>query len=732
MYRRRNSVIDVWSLVLVWSLMLGHWSFAQEWSSPVRGSWVREGEKQDGDVVLVDESGACDIIVGDNEDSAVKQAAAFLAGDIEKIAGRRPAIVARSVDARREIHLSTAPGSGQNTKWNFPFQQGDWEALEIKTVGGQAYLTGSNARGTAFAAYTLCERLGIDPLYLWTGYTPLHRSTLIMKAIDYASGPPTVRYRGLFHDDEDILPRPFESTGYPLRTGDVATEWYARFFETALRLRMNMVAPYTRVHRRYEVQKLASDWGLVYTSHHYDILLSNPYGIERFSLGEKRHAGKEWNWLKNREGMLNYWRGGVEENRELDCIWPVGLRGTDDMPHRFDKQVTAERRRSAFREAIESQVKMVKEMLPAGRPAAFHFTMYNEMLEAYLKDPGAFALPDDVIIVWPDDNDGRIRFLPKEPGKWKHGVYYHLAYLGPVPKQNAHVVTPARVAGEFRKIIDAGANEFVLVNVSELREFIMEARMIADICWDAKAALKNEPLAALPDKPLPDVPTRQGRPATHPTTSPAADRYLAWWCREYFGQDAAPLAQEIYQRYYQLLNSYDKQWYGSTRVQEAIDALAKKFAGTEAPPVKPYIWRELDARDQDYRDVFALVEKARAKMSRQQRQYFFDHVELPMLMDWRPVQAAMLLMTAIESESRARAFAICDEAMKPLEQLEIEIARAEHPPFEQWYRKTWVRQTISNLNVHRPYEQLRAFLSSGGREKLREPEASNRTTTRKE
>ena|SRR5215469_3820988 len=40
----------------------------------------------------------------------------------------------------------------------------------------------------------------------------------------------------------------------------------------------------TGVHRRYEVQKLASDWGLYYTSHHYDILASNPFGLERFNL----------------------------------------------------------------------------------------------------------------------------------------------------------------------------------------------------------------------------------------------------------------------------------------------------------------------------------------------------------------------------------------------------------------------------------------------------------------
>src|ERR1041385_2435559 len=106
-----------------------------------------------------------------------------------------------------------------------------------------------------------------------------------------------------------------------------------------------------------------------------------------------------------------------------------------------------------------------------------------------------------------------MRFLPADLGKWKHGVYYHLAYLGPVTKQNAHIVTPAMVAGEFRKIVDAGATEYMLVNVSEMREFIMEAREIAEICWDAKTALAGEPKQERPKELLGFVPTARNAPA---------------------------------------------------------------------------------------------------------------------------------------------------------------------------------------------------------------------------
>ncbi len=89
-----------------------------------------------------------------------------------------------------------------------------------------------------------------------------------------------------------------------------------------------------------------------------------------------------------------------------------------------------------------------------------------------------------------------MRSLPSGSDKWKHGVYYHLAYLGGnLTKQGSHIVTPVRAAEQFKRIVDSGATEFMLVNVSELREHVMEARMISDICWDAPAVL-NKPDAA--------------------------------------------------------------------------------------------------------------------------------------------------------------------------------------------------------------------------------------------
>jgi hypothetical protein len=704
---------------------------AQEWDDQVRGSWVRAGEPRDGDVVLIEPGKACQIVVADDAHSAVKQAAVFLAADVREITGVTIHFAPAPTDGRVAIRMVTIgdgvelPGGAAVDKL-----KGQWEAYQILTTPDAVWLIGSDPRGTAFAAYTLCERLGIDPLYHWTGYAPEKHERLTIQKTDHVFASPTIKYRGMFHDDEDILPRPFEYSGYPLRIGDVPLSWYKKFFETALRLRMNMVAPYTRVHRRFEVQKTASEWGLFYTSHHYDILLSNPFGYNRFKLAEKRGVTGDWNWLTNREGMLKYWRGGVEENGALDCIWPVGLRGTDDYGYPFPKGMSEAEQNKIFREVIAAQIDATEKTVPEDkRPPVFHFTLYGEMLDKYLAGSsggGGFDMPENVILIWCDDNDGRMRALPVERGKWKHGVYYHLAYWGPVAKQAMNVVPPQRVAGEFKKIVASGATEYMLLNVSELREFVMGARMIAEICWDAKTALADTPAAPMPDHLLPHVPTAATRPIPPDAPAPSADRFVAWWCREYFGEAAAGDAAESYRLYHELIHKWDVQWYAGDRVAGAIDSLMKKFAGQSFAPAKADTLPTLQERDRRYAEAFKVLERARSKMTRPQQQFFFDNCELPLRITGRHTQAALLLVQAMGEPDKKNAWALCERAMEPLEQLELEISRAEHPPFAGWYRPTFIRHEHTGLNPHRPYWALRAFLSSGGTQKLELPENAMR------
>ncbi len=670
------------------------------WTTPLRGSWVQTAAPAAGDILLAGRESTCQIVVAADENSAVRQAAEFLAGDIEKISGHRPEIVATPGSQRVHIRLVTLGHGAVPASVDAAAMQGQWESYRIVPENPDLWLVGENPRGTAFAAYTLSERLGVDPLYLWTGYTPEHHDPLVLKHFTrFAQPSPAFRYRGFFHDDEDLLPRPFDANGNPLQTGDVPLEWYKRFFETALRLKMNMVAPYTRVHRRYEVQKLASDWGLYYTSHHYDILVSNPYGLERYHLAAERGVRPEWNWFTNREGMLQFWRGGVLENRDLDVIWPVGMRGTEDRPFVFPAGTTDDQKAATFRDVIQQQVSMVRELLPKDKTPLFHFTMYSEMLPQYQRNHAAFDLPADVMIVWPDDNDGHMRALPAsdKADKWKHGVYYHLAYLGGrLTKQLTHTVGPAVIAGQFRKIVQAGATEYMLVNVSELRDYVMGARMLADITWDAPNAL------ASPDP---------------------AEAYTAWWSQEYFGAGAggartAQAAAAVYHQYFAALDSPDKLWFASDAIQELLDRLYRKVAGTAWEPLDANTLAQLRARGRQLDEALASETRAEEAMPLSEQRFFSIDAGLGLEVAQRQTQAALKLADALEAPDATRMWQSVREARASLEQLEVELLRGEYPPFDRWYGESWIRTTLSQSNPHRPYIQLRAFIAGEGRGSL--------------
>lgn len=674
------------------------------WSVPLRGSWVQAGQPGKKDIVLVDKEKTCTIVVGNNESSAVKQAAAFLASDIEKISGKRPPVMPEAGKRDICIRLATV-GNGEIPDNNdTKIMKGQWESYRVITSGHTVWLIGSDALGTAYAAYTLSERLGIDPLYIWTGYRPERHNPLVLKQTYFRADPPAFRYRGFFHDDEDILPRPFDANGYPLTQGDVPMEWYKRFFETALRLRMNMVAPYTRVHRRYEVQKTASDWGLYYTSHHYDILLSNPYGFTWFKLAEQRGVKDEWDWFTNKEGMLRYWQGGVTENGELNAIWPVGLRGTDDHSFKFPEGMSEEQKSATFRKVIRDQVDMVKKLVPADKKPVFTFTMYGEMLDQYLKNQESFDLPDDVIIVWIDNNDGVMCALPKNTGRWKHGVYYHLSYWwGRYTKQETHTVAPSTIAEQFNTIVKAGATEYMLLNVSELRDYVMGARMIADITWDAKTIYSQ------PDP---------------------ADRYINWWSQEYFSDtlksdgNGVKYVRDIYHRYSSLLNTADKLWLASDVTENLIDKLYHKVAGTPFLPFNPDTLALLQSRIKEQEAYFAVVNKAKSCLNLSQQRFFYIDNEIGPLIDYRHTQAALKLYEALNASTSSEMWKYVTEAREPLEKLEGELLWAEYPPFDLWYHETWARSSLYEDNPHRAYKQLRSFVSKEGTghiERIKQP-----------
>jgi hypothetical protein len=309
------------------------------------------------------------------------------------------------------------------------------------------------------------------------------------------------------------------------------------------------------------------------------------------------------------------------------------------------------------------------------------------MLPQYLT--GKLDVPPDVTIVWTDDNDGHMRALPEAKDQWKHGVYYHLAYFSTttrLTKQVSHLITPMRVEEEFRNIVQSGATEYLLVNVSELREYVMEARMLAEIAWDAKTAF------AKPD---------------------AATRFVDWWSREYFGDGAAADVARSYRGYYRVLSSWDQIAVGGNAVVQALTELEAKLSGSGGvvqPVSTPADASSLLARATAYDDLFRVVDMAAGRLTGDRAQFFFEHVRFPLLIDSRQTAAAVKLRKAVAETDPAATRRWTLQAFEDLKALEDDVRRAERPPFENWYRKTWIRDDNSPYNVHRAYQRTLSFL----------------------
>jgi hypothetical protein len=430
---------------------------------------------------------------------------------------------------------------------------------------------------------------------------------------------------------------------------------------------------------------MASDWGLYYTSHHYDTLLSDPYHFNRRpGLAKLRGVEPVWDWLKNRDGLIRYWRGGVEENKSLHAIYPIGMRGTEDYSYQFPKSWSTDQRIAAYNEALQTQADIVKKGLPKNGEPLMHFTMYTEMLPYY--QTGKLKVPAEATIVWPDNNDGVMRGLPENglmtPNR--HGVYYHLAYLGQpeITKQAHQTVSPDRIGREFRGILKAGATEFCLVNVSEVREYVMGIRYIADICWAGQPAVEND-------------------------ESPR--RFLRWWCREYFGPDAAVAAAEAYESYFGLLPTPISLSFGAEKTLGAVSSLHLKFRGEPFVPARPETLPDLKTRHSAQIVLQGQIAAAEKRIPAGEPQtFFFENLGLPASMDRLPTEAALLLVPAMTEPDRDRAYAQCLQALLPLDTLDLLLRRAERPPFEDWYGISWIN-TRNRLLVY-PRRELVGLL----------------------
>jgi hypothetical protein len=236
------------------------------------------------------------------------------------------------------------------------------------------------------------------------------------------------------------------------------------------------------------------------------------------------------------------------------------------------------------------------------------------------------------------------------------------------------------------------------VNVSELRDYVMGARMIADICWDAPS------IYAVPN---------------------AAGRYTAWWSREYFGaspatHSATQDAESAYHRYFALLDKPDTLWTPMDAIQNLIDRLYQKMAGAQPSPFPAdtaVALAQLRSRARLLDEALAIEVRAENAMAPAQSRFLSIDAGLGLRIAQRQTHAALNLEEALRAPGLDRTWQLVQDARTWLEQLETDFARAEYPPFDRWYQESWIRSAGSLNNPHRAYNQLRDFIGTDGHDR---------------
>jgi hypothetical protein len=229
-----------------------------------------------------------------------------------------------------------------------------------------------------------------------------------------------------------------------------------------------------------------------------------------------------------------------------------------------------------------------RALLPAASMQVF--TPYKEVLPLY--DQG-LKVPDDVTIIWPDDNFGYIRRFPNEAERRRGGgtgVYYHLSYLGaPLSYIWLYTTPPALVWEEMSKAYDQGARSVWIANVGDIKPAEAGMEFFLQMAWDIRRWNRT----TLPD-------------------------YLPQWARREFGPRYAGEIGAIMDGYFRL--NFD-------RKPEHLQWWLPK----EAPHPSSLNPEESRARLRAFADLRARTEKLQSDIPAAKQDAYFELVAYPVI-----------------------------------------------------------------------------------------------------
>lgn len=434
--------------------------------------------------------------------------AKVFAEDIEMVSGIRPVI---ETDPGRISGTAVIAGSiGQNSlidqlvadgRINPAGILGKRETYLIQAVDHPAegidralVIAGSDKRGTIYGIFHISELIGVSPWVYWGDVKPEKRLELTLpeETLSFTSKEPSVRYRGIFLNDE------WPSLGSWLNAafGGFNEDFYDKVFTLILRLKGNFMWPamwsaiFSEEGKEDKLSnvRLADAYGIVMgTSHHEPMFRA---GEEWQKIYKRYGESNEWDFTHNEEAITRFWEDGVIRNKGYESLITVGMRGEKDSTLGGGIAENID----LLKRIITTQKQILQKHGLADAPQVL--TLYKEVEKFWYGTEKVAGLKewdalDDVTVMLAEDNFGNVRTLP-DPGerdrKAGWGMYYHVDYHGGPTSYEWVQTTPLeKIWEQMSMAYDYGVRDIWILNVGDLKPMELAISYFLDLAYDFEA-----------------------------------------------------------------------------------------------------------------------------------------------------------------------------------------------------------------------------------------------------
>ncbi len=376
---------------------------------------------------------------------------------------------------------------------------GQWESFMTQLVEEPVpgspralVIAGSDPRGTIFGIYDISEQIGVSPWYWWADVpTRPHRDVFALPG-GKVQGPPSVKYRGLFLNDEQPglsgwvrenygdAPAPRGAGGY------YGSGFYGRVLELLLRLRANYLWP-ALWGSMFEVddaanQPLADAWEVVLGSSHTEPMMR---AQNEFGTFYAREGLGPWAYDVNNATIDEYFAYGARRARPYtrNSLWTVGMRGTGDTAiEGLGVDVIV----AMLETLVQHQRAIIEDVLGVGAAEVPQtWCLYKEVMSYVLE---GLTIPEDITLLWADDNWGNVRRVPIKEERSRPGgagVYYHFDYVGgPRNYKWINTIQLEKTAEQMQLAYAHGADRIWVVNVGDLKPLEIPLTHFLDMAYD--------------------------------------------------------------------------------------------------------------------------------------------------------------------------------------------------------------------------------------------------------